>query len=264
MNNNIKKYLKLKLKEKLFYSELKRLSPLLEKKFPNINKSSYKKSLLVETRELNHNEFVIKNTIQKLGDDWGHIIYCHENNYDQIKSICDDISKNIEIRLLDFELNRNSYNNLCLDINFWNEIDCEKVLIYQTDSFIFKKFDDNFLNYDYLGATWLKRHSVYIYKNINWENVWGMNGGLSLRSVNVIKEILVSEKLPKFKFKGTDKITEDTFFSYFIINKSKYNTDIGVANEFSYEFNFNNFSFGCHKPWNSDFELFIKRIRELN
>ena len=94
---------------------------------------------------------MIKNTIQKLGDGWGHIIYCHENNHKQIKSICDEISPDIEIRLVEKDLDRNDYNNLLLDINFWNEIDCEKVLIYQTDTFIAKKFDDSFLEFDYIG-----------------------------------------------------------------------------------------------------------------
>jgi hypothetical protein len=238
-----------------FVSMCKGLIPYLPKEFPAIDKNSYKKSLLVETRELEHNEFVIKNTIQKLGDGWGHIIYCHNNNYVQIKSICDGISPDIEIRLLDFDLTRNTYNNLCLDINFWNEIDCEKVLIYQTDTFIFRDFRDEFMQYDYVGAP----------ISDNGNHVVG-NGGLSLRTVKLIKNILnnfnISINTTEYK---SDNIPEDRYYSHYMQSVGGNVPSITDALEFSFECkivdNMSNNSFASHRPWfTMDFNEFFNRI----
>jgi len=99
----------------------------LPKEFPKIDKESFKKSLIIETRILDHNEFVIKNTVQKLGDGWGHIIFCSNENYDHIKSISDSIG-DIEIFILEDDIKtQNDYNNLLLNIEFWEKIKCEKV-----------------------------------------------------------------------------------------------------------------------------------------
>jgi hypothetical protein len=263
-----------KVEENLFKSICKSLTPFLPKEFPTINKNSIKKSLLVETRNLEHNEFVIKNTIQKLGDGWGHIIYCHKDNENQIRNICKDISNDIDIRLLDFQIDRNSYNNLCLDINFWNEIDCEKVLIYQTDTFILNKFDDEFLKYDYLGANWGPgSHMVFLKKELKIEeDLTNGNGGLSLRSVEVIKDSLKDENF-KFKYfkynfdNDLDKIPEDVYFSLWCFRNGNIMKDCSL---FSIEhsmghketLNFDENPFGFHKIYNFDgWEFFIEKFK---
>jgi hypothetical protein len=243
-----------------FIKKCSYLTNILPKDFPIIDKDSSKKSLLIETRNLDHNEFVIKNTIQKLGDGWGHIIYCHEKNHNQIKSICDNISTDIEIRLLDFELTRNSYNNLLLDINFWNEINCEKVLIYQTDTFICKDFDDKFLEYDYLGANWGPSPHTKMIKSklkINFDLNFG-NGGLSLRSKSIIERALNSENFKsRFLVNGKDKfdldtIPEDLFFSLYTYINGKYlenniEFSIEMMDNFIEELDMNKIPFGFHK-----------------
>jgi hypothetical protein len=81
-----------------------------------------------------------------------------------------------------------------LSVDFWEEIDCDKVLIYQTDTFICKKFDESFLEYDYVGGYWGKGHCNFIEENYNEKGVCIGNGGLSLRSVNKTKKILKNKK----------------------------------------------------------------------
>ena len=243
------------------------LTKYLPKEFPIIDKNSNKKSLIVECRELKHNEFVIKNTIQKLGDGWGHIIYCHKNNHNQIKSICDSISDQIEIKLLDKNLDRNGYNNLLLDLNFWNDIDCEKVLIYQTDTFILNDFDSSFLEYDYVGAPWYIEHAAHIKKNLKIkDDIIIGNGGLSLRSLDNIRENLGSKlnlDLMNNKDLDTslDKIPEDLYFS--ILNEGNKLPSFQRALDFSNEIDFIPSSFGLHKPWKLksylDLELALKK-----
>lgn len=232
-----------------------KLTPFLPKVFPKINKYSKKKSLIVETRNLPHLEFVIKNTIQKLGDGWGHIIYCHKNNYDTILKICSEISPQIEIRFLDYEIDRNSYNNLCLDIKFWNQINCEKVLIYQTDTFICNQFDNDFLKYDYIGAPWgPSDHSNYLKEKLNLD--FGLligNGGLSIRDVTKTKNCLLDNNfIRNLNSRSTDptldRLPEDIIFSLYFTNKNYPSHQRSI--DFSCEFFLNLSSFGFHKPWN--------------
>ena len=243
------------------------LTKYLPNEFPIIDKNSNKKSLIVECRELKHNEFVIKNTIQKLGDGWGHIIYCHKNNHNQIKSICDSISDQIEIKLLNKNLDRNGYNNLLLDLNFWNDFDCEKVLIYQTDTFILNDFDSSFLEYDYVGAPWSIEHAAHIKKNLEIkEDIIIGNGGLSIRSLYKTRESLEGKlNLDLINNKNLDtsldKIPEDLYFS--ILNKGNKFPSFQRALDFSTEIDFIPSSFGLHKPWQLksylDIELSIKK-----
>jgi len=260
--------------EKLFKSICKSLIPFLPKEFPIVDKKSKKKSLLVEGRELEHNEFIIKNTIQKLGDGWGHIIYCSKNNIEQIKSICNDISEDIEIRLLDIEITRNYYNNLLLDINFWGEIDCKKVLIYQTDTFILKDFDNSFLEYDYMGANWGPgSHMVFLKKELKIEeDLTNGNGGLSIRSVKNIKDSLKDEnfKLKYFKFNfenDLDKIPEDVYFALWCFRNGKVMKDcslFSIEPSIGYKetLNFDENPFGFHKLYNFDgWEFFIEKFK---
>jgi len=51
---------------------------------------------------------------------------------------------------------------------FWEKLHGDKILIWQEDSIVFRKIEDKFLKYDYVGAP--------------WENHRVGNGGISLRS----------------------------------------------------------------------------------
>ena len=247
------------LDKKAFLKICEVLLKRLSNNYPLIDKKSKNKSLIVETRFENL-EFTVKNTIQKLGNGWGHIIYCSNENLDFIKSFCNKISEEIEIRVLDKVINtRNDYNNLLLDLEFWNQIDCEKVLIYQTDSFLFREFDIDFLKLNLVGSRWNKEHQDYISKQLNLDSIYGCNGGLSLRSVSLVKDTLSKNKKLKniFEEDDCDYLPEDLFYSYYLNNLK---AEISDCDEFSYEYISNNFSFGTHCPWRSNFDTFIERV----
>lgn len=77
------------------------------------------------------------------------------------------------------EFNERSYNELLTSTSFWERfLDYEKVIIFQHDSAILRFGIEEFINMDvdYLGSPWL------------WPPYRG-NGGLSLRSPKVMKEI---------------------------------------------------------------------------
>ncbi len=212
-----------------------RLTPFLDKKFPRIDRHSNKKAVLVETRILPHTEFVIKNTIQKLGKGWGHMIFCSKENIRQIRSICNDISLDIEIVVLKDEIKSgNDYNNLLLSLDFWNKITGDKVFIYQTDSFIFKSFRDEFLAWDYIGAPW--QTPLCSFDDLPQMKLLG-NGGLSLRSTKKIIETLQENTLLKNRTGyASEFLPEDLYFSYHLQRRGYKVPTVREALRFSFEY----------------------------
>jgi hypothetical protein len=210
-------------------------------------------TVFIEFRILPHIEFIIRNTIIKLGSDWSHTIVCGNQNYDFVNKLCNTISPNINIIKIELDnLLVNDYNNLLTSIEFWNLFKGEKLLIYQEDSIMFNNNINDFLIYDYIGAPFPK------YVN-DTPNLVG-NGGFSLRSktkmINVIKKISIndtifnSSTLQYMKNNGLTTPPEDVYFS-----KNLQELNLGIvasydtALRFSTESVINTNSLGGHKFW---------------
>ncbi len=236
----------------------------LPDQYPAIDPKSSRKSILIETRDLIHLEFVIKNTILKLGDGWGHMIFCSADNLGKVSAICQTISAEIEIVLLHRNIHTiNDYNELCLDPLFWEKIHCEKVLIYQADTFVFKDLEPGFLEYDFIGAPWGPGfHADGISRRLGLDKQLLVgNGGLSLRNVSLIKKALADENWKSFQSNTVldatlDKIPEDVFFAAYCARYGKV-ADVPTALGFSFEkcFGFKTHidltenAFGAHKVY---------------
>jgi len=212
------------------------LTPLVAKgPFPSIKEKFKNKTVLVEPRETEHLEFLIKNTVMKMGNNWGHIIYCSNKNYFHVKTICVEISDEIEIRILAESFKTiDDYNKLLMSVEFWESLNCEKVLIYQTDTFIINDFNNEFLKFDYIGATFgYAEHVKSIRKRTNLRHISLVgNGGLSLRSTKAMITALKDEeaiyKFQKEEFCNCkDLLAEDVFFSSYLFNNG-----FKVANPF--------------------------------
>lgn len=212
-----------------FMRSCRELTQLLPSRFPDILPRSRKKSLLIETRALPHLEFVIKNTILKLGEGWGHMVMCSEENYGQVAAICADISDKIDISLAGKAIRSiDDYNSMCLDAAFWEAIDCEKILFYQSDTFLFEDLSQRFLEYDYIGAPWGPgAHSARIRSLLGLpEELICGNGGLSLRSVSLMKQALADPGFSHWKNiteldRKLSQIPEDVFFSLYASRHGK-------------------------------------------
>ena len=89
------------------------------------------------------------------------------------------------------------YNSILLNLDFWTNLPTETILIFQTDCFMYKMFDDTFLEYDFLGASnvicLLENNTQYL----------GINGGLSLR-----KKTAMIDCILKLDFQNIYKIIE--------------------------------------------------------
>ncbi len=152
------------------------------------------------------------------------------------------------------------YNRLMLSIDFYLEfLNYKYILIYQLDAFVFEDKLEYFcsLNYDYIGAPWIKGQYRFLDRK---RCIWYVgNGGFSLRNVqsciNVIshKYRLLSE---------LDGVNEDVIFS--ILGSEGFNVaPIDVALKFSFESNIkecfelnnNRIPMGCHAWYRYDYKF---------
>jgi len=219
-------------------------------------KSIYE-SVLIEYRSLPHVEFLIRNTIIKLGEKWCHTVICGNLNYEYMVRMCSLISKNIKVIKTDYDnLNPSDYSKFLASLDFWDLLCGEKILIYQEDSIIFKNNISEFLKWDYIGAPWPKIN--------NDNNSCVGNGGLSLRTKSVMIEIIKNISIEKTlvnsstneytKLTHSTVIPEDVYFS-----KNMEDLSIGLladresAYNFSTETIVNRESFGGHNFWLNDY-----------
>jgi hypothetical protein len=233
---------------------LKKLNYFNTLPLPNIPSTSDKRAVYIELRKLPHSEVIIRNCVLKLGDKWAHTIITCNENYLYYLNMSKHIHINIEVINYKINSTQNEYNNLLLTTNFWNNISSEKILIYQSDSFIFKDNISDFIEWDYIGASFSK------YKMMLADNQVG-NGGLSLRSKSKMLEILntvdlkdnvYSKLVNNYKnIKKLDNYPEDIIFSQNMqtmgIGKV---ADYETGKKFSVDLEYNDDSFGMHCMWN--------------
>ena len=218
----------------------------------NTENNSFYETFLIEFRKLPHIEFLIKNTLIKLPN-WKHTVICGNLNYDFIKQITNNLDINI-IKLNIDNLTTGQYSRLLMTQDFWNNFSGKKLLLYQEDTYLFNtdKIQD-FLEYDYVGASWPINQD---------DNLYGVgNGGFSLRDkdkmiecikrVDPHKDIKLGNSTINFmRNSNNDYIPEDVFFS-----KSMIDFNIGkvarrdIANRFSQETQNCKETVGGHNFW---------------
>jgi hypothetical protein len=235
---------------------LSNMNKMKELSLPNFVENSFYESILIEYRCLPHLEFLIRNTIYKLGEKWSHSVICGNLNYSFMISICFAISPKIKVIKTDFDnLFPSDYSNFLASLDFWDLLNGEKILIYQEDTYLFKNNIEDFLQWDYIGAPWPH------HQNDNKKGVG--NGGFSLRSKSIMKKIINTISIENTKFnsstleyiKNTDSHVppEDVYFSR---NMEYLNigllADRDSAFKFSTESLLNNDSLGGHQFWVSD------------
>ena len=213
------------------------LDEIKKYKLPEIYLNLDYETVLMEFRPLLHLEFIIKNTIRKIGNKWSHTIVCGNLNYDFIVNICKDIN-NIKIIKLNYDnMNVNEYSLFIKKIDFWNMFYGKKLLLYQEDTFVFKTNIDDFINWDYIGASFPIEH------NVNSHHVG--NGGFSIRTKSVLCDIIKLRMM--INDPNDDNLNEDVYFTKFMI---EYNigklANIEEANKFSCEYFITDDALGSH------------------
>jgi len=123
------------------------------------------------------------------------------------KNISDDLIDIVKIP----EINYEEYSRFIV-YDLHKYIDTPYVIIIQDDGFIVNsdKWDDNFLNYDYIGAPWPLPKDNFSYRDINNNIIRVGNGGFSLRSKKLLS---MSEELDLEWKSYYGYYNEDGFFT---------------------------------------------------
>ena len=140
-------------------------------------------AVIVEPRCHQALELVLLNFNRNLDDNWKIIIYHGNNNERFVKDIISGqeifSSRNVQFVSLNVDnLSINDYNKLLFTDFFYENIDTEMFLIFQTDTLLSDVYNKNiydFMEYDYVGAPWASRAVG--------------NGGFSLRKKSKMIEI---------------------------------------------------------------------------
>ena len=168
-------------------------------KLNTIKKKSLYSTVIIDNRSDPILEFMIRHMLIQLHHICSFYIVCFRSNLEYIKSICNSVSNNIHIIYFpNIHINSaKDYNKLLCSKFFWEHFKCDKILIYQVDSFLFnKKNIDKYFEYDYIGAP-------FYHKPNNLE--FG-NGGFSIRNVKLTKHILDTYPITRI-------MNEDLYFS---------------------------------------------------
>ncbi|MGY5355744.1 DUF5672 family protein [Wenyingzhuangia sp. IMCC45467] len=202
-----------------------------------IAKESNFTAVIVEARKHPHFKVVVENVIlntQHLNVSL-HVYHGTENK-DFVKDCLKEHTNvkfiNLNVENLDIE----GYNKIMLSKSFYQNIDSEHILVFQTDVITFKPLDKQFLAYDYIGAPWKKEFYQAYKAEVG-------NGGLSIRSkkamLNILEQNIIRENY----------IPEDLYLSRILTEQHFQIAPFNIALEFATEDVYNPHAFGCHKSW---------------
>lgn len=230
------------------------------KKNNNIQENFTEKKLdvavIVEPREHKYLIPVILNFIENLPQDTKIQIFHGTKNLNFIKKNLKkhlDSGKIILSNLGKKNIDRKYYSDMFTSSDFWNKIDGENILIFQTDTCLCSKslHDINYyvrMGYGYIGGP-LKKNQLY------------QNGGFSLRRK--------SKMLAAIKTKKPNENTWPCDKWYSVVKKNIVNpAPYHIANEFAIERVFSKNPIGIHKPWgflkNNDLNKLRRECPEMN
>ena len=203
-----------------------------------LNTGHNKTAVLIEPREDDLIELVIKNFMYFLHKDWNLMIICGNKNNDYILNLSKTIGNVIVASLEMDNLNKSQYNELCLSKELYNLIPTENMLFFQIDTLLRKPITDDYLTYAYVGAPWRKDLCWF-----NDTNGIG-NGGLSLRRKSYMLSIIENYNKEHNICSGNEDIIMGTMCKQMDLPMPTYEH----ACCFSIEMVMNNDPIGIHNP----------------
>jgi len=190
-------------------------------------------AVIMETREHEDLETVIKNVMYFLNESnsnikWKLEIFHGNLNKEYVENIVSGVD-NVVLHQIDYDsMGLVEYDSIFRDVSFWERITSENILIFQTDSILLRSGIDEFLEYSYIGAPWLKPK----------EGKFVGNGGLSFRKKKDMIDTIT-------QFPNDSYFKEDIYFCKYLESKVP---DIGIAKQFSVEdLEYDN-PLGVHQP----------------
>jgi hypothetical protein len=162
--------------------------------------------------------------LYSIDDSWNLNIFTTKDNEIKFQTILNELGVEANFNYIDKIASIGQYSNLLKSSIFWDSINEEHLLLFQYDSVCFGKFQDKFLDYNYLGAKWPE-------KITQLPNIYNGNGGTSYRKKSVMSYIT-----SKYNYYLYDtNLPEDVYFAKYL-NKEGLNIyDDNILEEFSFE-----------------------------
>ena len=197
---------------------------------------------------------------------WKVSIYTTSKALEAMKALFKDLEPIVKINCLeqtDSEFGWNGYNQLLKDADFWQSLDYNKILVFQTDTLLIKPVGLEYFQYDYIGSPWAKNrydsHSFpsyshtlnrieatiesRIYCNSVPDGLINGNGGLSIRNPKLMAEICM-----KHSNESPPDEAEDIFFAKHINSYSHAIAPPGIVESFCCETEYRG-TCGAHAAW---------------
>jgi len=206
-------------------------------------KLTKKAMVIVEPREHILLKSVIENFHKHMSIDWDLYVF-HGKSHKHFAEISTLNIKGRKVHLLPLDtdnLTADEYNYLLRQETFWNKVDAEHILVFQTDTVVcgnsLNKIS-SFLGYSYVGCPY---DDKIVGKHPKWNNgsFYGI-GGLSIRKKSFMMECIKNN--PNLE----EKYPEDVLFSKCVKDKNE-NIDISTLNNFCTQHIYSKDSFGAHK-----------------
>jgi hypothetical protein len=233
-------------------------------KTPNIkyNENNNNTLLFIDDRYDLSFIYLLKLFCYSVDETWNITIVTLLENEDLYKKDFDKLNIEYKFILLNKKFNSSKdYSELLKSNIFWKNINEENCLIFQYDSFCMNKFDNIFFNYNYIGARWPHKASIYSKITLG-------NGGTSFRKTRIMEKIC--EKYINNDNFSKRRHAEDVFLCELLFENNLHNCTNEIADKFSFENIFNDNSIYAHQIYNTikldDLNNFVynKLIKMIN
>ena len=218
-------------------------------------------AILLESRFTNNIPIILTQLSRFLNTEWSVILYVTADIYPKYVEEVSKINTSIQVKIINYKLTDvTDYNNIMLNMSFWESLKSfKKVLVFQSDTLMYRYGIEHFFNYDYIGAPWPE--------DLGTNSPVG-NGGFSLRNympmINCIKnidEIIINNyKQYSINEERLGRQPEDIILSYGMSQLGYILPSRDIAKYFSIEtVDFNNDFIGSHRLDFFNRELYMKQ-----
>jgi len=192
--------------------------------------------VIVEPRKHKHLELVIKNVLYFVPSTWSLYIFHSKTNEQFVKDLlgAEKLSQVHLICICRDNLSIRDYSTLLVSELFWNWIEAEHVLIFQTDSYLRKRGIEEFLKYDCVGSPWA---TCFLDRTHH-----AGNGGVCLR-----KKCKILEAITRHTYQSP--MNEDMFFQFALERTGAKLAHVEEAKKFGVETIYYEDPIACHKHW---------------
>jgi hypothetical protein len=216
------------------------------------SRDSQYKVVLLDNRANPLSVFSVLFTLSNLNVGWSCKVYTSASAIGYYEKFIGRVADVVHLPALDTpRFHIDIYNNILKSSDFWKSIKSIKTLIIQDDGVLLRQGIERFMEYDFVGASWVDNvANQYIKENITSDLVG--NGGFSLRTNSHMIDICENFKKEKswLFYKNITQIPEDVYFVYGLKRSPGVNMpSFQVGTEFASEEVCNMASIGVHKLW---------------